>query len=83
MTEQKKGQIGRVEVDRARCFAHERCVAIAPEVFALDEEAISTVGDIAKADDDTLRQAAAACPMEAIFVYDGDGNQIYPEAIEW
>jgi ferredoxin len=77
-------RVARVVVDRARCFSHEQCVATAPQVFALDAEQISTVGDIRLADDDTLLAAARACPVQAIFVFDADGRQVYPEPrITW
>ena len=41
-----KSHVMRVEVDRHRCFSHARCIAIAPEIFSLDDQAISIVGDI-------------------------------------
>jgi ferredoxin len=77
-------RVAKVVVDRNLCFSHEQCVATAPEVFSLDEESISTVGDISRVDDDTLSSAAEYCPVQAIFLYDGDGNQIYPaDSVSW
>ena len=75
--------IAKVTVDRSLCFSHEQCSLVAPEVFSLDDDAISTVGDITLVDDETLLQAAQACPAAAISVYDADGNQLYPKPPDW
>jgi ferredoxin len=79
MTDQKPERlVAKVSVDRAKCFSQEQCVATAPQVFSLDQEQISTVGDIALANDETLLAAAQACPVQAILVFDQQGNQLYP-----
>ncbi len=79
MSEQEPTRkIATVMVDRPRCFSHEKCVIIAPQVFSMDYEDISVAGDISKVDDATLLRAARACPMYAIIVLDDQGNQIYP-----
>jgi ferredoxin len=76
-------KVTRVTVDRTLCFSHERCIRTAPDVFSIDDEGISIVGDIHNADDDTLLAAAFACPVQAIFVFDADDNQLYPEELAW
>jgi ferredoxin len=85
MTDQYPARrISKVSVDRTKCFSQEQCVATAPQVFSLDAEQISTVGDIALADDETLLAAARACPVQAISVFDQEGNQLYPELrVSW
>jgi len=65
-------------VDRDTCIGAASCVGVAPDVFQLDEEFKSTVVDPDAADDDTLMQAAEACPVQAITLLDDEGNQVYP-----
>lgn len=72
-------RVAGVTIDRLKCFSQERCVDIAPQVFSLDAEAISTVGDISLTDDATLLSAARACPMQAISIWGSNANQLYPE----
>lgn len=79
MSEEKKPlKIGRVEVDRDVCIGAAPCVTVAPGVFQLDEENKAYVVDQKAADDETILLAAQACPVQAIKVFDEDGNQIYP-----
>lgn len=59
----------RIVVDLARCQGYAQCVFLAPEVFELHgEEALRY--DPAVADDqlERVRQAVAACPVQAIVV---------------
>ncbi len=65
-------------VDRDTCIGAASCVGVAPDVFQLDEEFKSTVVDPDGADEDTLMQAAEACPVQAITLQDDEGNQVYP-----
>lgn len=53
-------------VDREKCQGHAVCVGIAPEVFELDDEGISTVKDPEGADESTIQQAIDGCPVNAI-----------------
>lgn len=83
-----------VYVDRDLCIGAAPCVSVAPKVFELDDEAKAIVLPDAieaendnkirikteAADDDTLLMAAQSCPVQAIFVYDDDGKQIFPAA---
>lgn len=80
---QENRSVGRVTVDRTRCFSHERCVLVAPQVFSIDDEGISVPGDIEQASDAMLLHAAEACPVQAIFVFDREGTQIFPERVNW
>jgi ferredoxin len=59
----------RIVVDLTRCQGYAQCVFLAPEVFELHgEEAL--LYNPAVPDDrlDRVRQAAAACPVQAILV---------------
>jgi ferredoxin len=56
-----------VDVDRAICEIHAQCVFAAPAVFSLDEDD-ELVYDSAPDEqhDDAVRDAVAACPVQAI-----------------
>ena len=72
-------RIARIVVDPDLCIASSNCVHIAPAVFQLDEDNISAVVDPEGASEATILEAAAACPTEAIRLYDANGQQIHPE----
>ncbi|PJE64458.1 MAG: ferredoxin [Candidatus Ryanbacteria bacterium CG10_big_fil_rev_8_21_14_0_10_43_42] len=76
MNPEKK--IGKLFVDRALCIGAASCVAVAPDVFELDEENKAVVKNAKGADTETIILAAKSCPTRAIFVYDENGEQIYP-----
>lgn len=74
----KKIKIAKIYVDRDICIGAAPCVAVAPEVFALDKDNKSYVIDEKGADDETILLAAKSCPVKAIFLFDENGRQIYP-----
>lgn len=53
-------------VDRDACTGAAVCVALAPDVFELDNEGISTVKDPEGADEATIQKAIDGCPEDAI-----------------
>ena len=62
-------------IDELACAAHGDCAVIAPDVF--DVEDIAVV--IGRGDDETLREAARACPAGAIALTDdATGAQVSP-----
>lgn len=81
-------------VDRELCIGAASCIAIYPEVFELDTENKAVILqkngvknsdkvdvdmlEVSALDDDLLLLAAQSCPTAAIFLYDADGNQVYP-----
>ncbi|OGZ41666.1 MAG: hypothetical protein A3C80_01000 [Candidatus Ryanbacteria bacterium RIFCSPHIGHO2_02_FULL_45_43] len=71
-------KIGKIVVDRDLCIGAASCIAIAPEVFQLDEENKAIVVNPKRADDETILLAAKSCPTKAIIVFDEEGNQLYP-----
>jgi ferredoxin len=71
-------KIAKIEVDRDVCIGAAPCVTVAPGVFQLDEENKAIIVDAKGADDDTIRLAAESCPVQAIKLFDEDGEQIYP-----
>jgi len=68
----------RIVVDREKCQGIGACVGAAPDVFEIDAEGKAIVIDSEASDVDTVILAAEACPLEAITVFDDDGEQIYP-----
>lgn len=79
MSDIKPLKIGKVMVDRDLCIGAAPCVTIAPGVFQLDEENKAYVVNQKGADDETIMLGAQSCPVQAIIVFDEEGNQIYPE----
>ena len=69
----------KVRVDRDLCKGAGSCVAIAPSVFQLDQGDKAVVIDHRGADDDTIWEAAEACPFDAIILEDEEsGEWLYP-----
>lgn len=58
-----------VHVDDEQCFGYARCVQIAPNTFSLNEAGNSVAGPPADPEA-SIREAAWACPMQAIVVTD-------------
>jgi len=58
----------RVVIDRRRCLGAGTCLWVAPTVFRWREGDLlkPEVVDSTTVDEDTLREAAAACPTQAI-----------------
>ena len=71
-------RIAKIIIDRDLCIGAASCVAIAPAVFALDEENKAYVVNPDGADNETILLAAQSCPTRAIILLDKDGNQIWP-----
>ncbi|HZD68577.1 MAG TPA: ferredoxin [Actinomycetes bacterium] len=55
----------RIRVDHDKCFGYGRCIEIAPHTFSLNEDGQSVAGE-PQDDEDAIRDAAWACPMQAI-----------------
>ena len=68
----------RVRVDRDLCIGVGNCVAMAPTVFALDDDNKAIVLDPSSIDEVTLLEVAESCPEDAIIVEDDEGHQLYP-----
>lgn len=66
-------------VDHDVCVGNASCVAIAPEVFALDENMQSTVVNPDGASWQLILEAAENCPVSAITVVDAEtGEKLFP-----
>lgn len=72
--------IARVEIDRELCIGAASCMAVAPTGFELDGEqkAVTKPGWELLTDEELLN-AAKACPVAAIYMYDQAGQRMYPE----
>lgn len=68
----------RIVVDRNKCQGIGACVGTAPDVFELDSEGKAVIINPDGSDDDTILAAAEACPLEAITIYDEQGERIFP-----
>ncbi len=59
----------KVSVDQDVCVGDETCVAICPEVFEMDGDvARARMEDVPENFQESCREAADACPVEAIIV---------------
>lgn len=89
----EENKIKKIVVDRNLCIGAASCVVVAVNVFELDAENKAVIKqkgvknsgpaeqealEDAATDDTVLMQAAESCPTKAIFLYGGDGKQIYP-----
>ncbi|TSC65510.1 MAG: cytochrome P450, family 51 (sterol 14-demethylase) [Candidatus Berkelbacteria bacterium Gr01-1014_85] len=68
----------RIRVDRDLCIGAASCVALAPEIFQLDNDGIAIITDADGATVEALLEAAKSCPTNAIIIEDPAGNQIWP-----
>lgn len=74
----KTSKIRKIVVDRNLCIGAASCIAVAPGVFELDAENKAVAYNEKGADDETILLAAKSCPTQAIFLFDDEGNQIFP-----
>ena len=69
----------RVQIDSAKCQGHNRCYALAPELFDVDDYGNAVVigdGTVAPGLEDKARLAVANCPEFAIEVSDADVDAV-------
>jgi len=69
----------RVHVDQEKCQGHNRCFAIAPELFDVDDYGQShelNDGIVPPDQEDKARLAAANCPEYAIVIDDGGSEPV-------
>lgn len=67
-----------IRIDRSLCTGYAECVGIAPEVFQLGDDNVSTILDPEGADDELILDAARACPVDAITVIDEFQERVWP-----
>ena len=74
----EENRIKKVTVNRDLCIGAASCVVAAADYFALDGENKAVIKEGGTANDETLMLAAQSCPTKAIFLFDGEGKQLYP-----
>ena len=67
-----------VRILRNECCGNAECVALAPDVFALDSKNKAIVLDPEAVEPQVLIDTAEACPCGAILVDDDQGNPVFP-----
>lgn len=68
-----------VEVDHGVCIGAAPCTAMAPKTFALDQDNKAAIlATVDEDDQETILNAARACPVSAIRIKDASGQQIFP-----
>lgn len=68
-----------VHIDRNLCIGAASCVAVAPKMFALDNEAKAIM--LPTSNEEPLQSAldaAKSCPVAAIAIKDEAGTQLFP-----
>jgi ferredoxin len=69
----------RVRIDRGLCVGFGDCVSASPGAFALDDEGVAVFTAPENVARDALVAACAACPVDALTVWDESGAEIVPE----
>ena len=77
-TDKKKRKIVKIVIDRSLCIGAASCLAVADQTFDLDDENKAIVINPQGNNEEEILLAAQACPTYAIFLYDEDGELIYP-----
>ncbi|MEX0653489.1 MAG: ferredoxin [Phycisphaeraceae bacterium] len=68
-----------VHIDRERCIGSGNCVKLAEQVFELDDRSlVRFVAVPGRIDRDSLVEACAVCPVDALAVVTQEGQQIVP-----
>ncbi len=69
----------KVRVERGSCIGTVACRNVAPDVFELDDQQVITfVSEPAEIDRDRLFEACQVCPVEALLLFDEEGEQVFP-----
>ena len=69
----------RIEIARAKCRSFGKCMTVAPDVFAFDEEKKVRAIAGGTAPDETVVKAAKSCPYRVIALVDEDtGEHVFP-----
>jgi len=67
-----------VEIDRTLCIGSGSCVALAAELFEIDDQNLVRFQEAPPdLDPEQVKEACNVCPVDALRVYDGD-EQIVP-----
>ncbi|QJY45408.1 ferredoxin [Pseudonocardia broussonetiae] len=64
----------RISVDSSLCEAHSQCYVVDPDLFPLDDDGYSAVGQdrpVPAGEEDAARLGVSACPVAALRADDG------------
>jgi ferredoxin len=67
-----------IKVDEDECIGCGECAESAPNTFEVNDDNIVEVKDPGGDDEDTIVEAAKACPTEALIVTNDAGEQLAP-----
>ena len=68
-----------IRIDRTLCIGSGNCIKVTPEFFELDDESVCVFLDNPpEVESERVIEACKVCPVDALIVIDGDGNQIVP-----
>lgn len=68
-----------IRIDRLLCVGFGDCIEAAPEAFEFDDEGIVTFRDTAgDVERERLIHACDVCPVDALSVFDEQGEQLVP-----
>ena len=68
----------RVRIDRTLCVGFGDCVTAAPQAFALDADDVAVFVTPDAVTREHLLRACASCPVDALTVWDENGDQMVP-----
>ena len=69
----------RIKINRSLCTGYAECVGLAPEVFQLGVDNVSVVVDPDGGNEEMILDAARACPVDAITLFDEYEDQVWPQ----
>ena len=68
-----------VKIERTSCIASENCIKSAPNLFELDDERICSFTEKMEGNSqEVIIEACSVCPVNALYVFDEDGEQKVP-----
>lgn len=68
----------RIAIDPSLCVAFGDCVTIAPEAFLVGDDGVVAFVEPQRVERERLIAACAACPVDALLVWDAHGQQVVP-----
>lgn len=68
----------RIRIDRDLCVGFGDCIEAAPDAFKLDEAGIVVFVSPEAVERGELVRASDTCPVDAITVWDAEGQQLAP-----
>ena len=68
----------RIAIDPSLCVAFGDCVTIAPEAFLVGDDGVVAFVEPQRVERERLIAACEACPVDALLVWDAQGQQVVP-----